>query len=95
MMRFWIKCYDCCRTLNKAWSQSLFRSRLQYVESNAEECPIPGELRFPARRWVVERTLGWLAKWRSIKIRWCKKPENCLVFLKLASADLLLNLIIE
>jgi len=58
-----------------------------------EECPIPGETTFPARRWVVERTLGWVAKRRSIKIRWCKKPENWMAFLKLACADILLNLI--
>ena len=27
-------------------------------EPVVEECPVPGETRFPARRWVVERTLG-------------------------------------
>lgn len=69
------------------------KHRRRRNEPKEEECPIPGELRFPARRWVVERTLGWLAKRRSIKIRWCKKPENWLAFLKLACADLLLNLI--
>lgn len=62
-------------------------------EPKGEDCPIPGETTFPARRWVVERTLGWIAKRRSIKIRWCKKPENWLAFLKLACADILLNLI--
>jgi putative transposase len=41
-----------------------------------EECPIPGETRFPARRWVVERTLGWLTKRRSLRTRWSKKSEN-------------------
>jgi hypothetical protein len=35
---------------------------------------------------------GW-AKRRSIKIRWCKKPENWMAFLKLACADILVNLI--
>ena len=38
-------------------------------EPAVEACPIPGETRFPARRWVVERTLGWLAKRRSLRIR--------------------------
>lgn len=28
-----------------------------------------GKKRYPARRWVVERTLGWLSKCRSILIR--------------------------
>lgn len=29
-----------------------------------EDCPIPGEASFPTRRWVVERTFGWLSKRR-------------------------------
>jgi putative transposase len=60
-------------------------------EPKPEECPIPGELSFPARRWVVERTLGWLAKRRSIATRGCKKSENWLAFVKLACADILLT----
>ena len=69
------------------------KHRRRRNEPKVEKCPIPGEKRFPARRWVVERTLGWLAKRRSIKIRWCKKPENWEAFLKLACADILLNLL--
>ena len=57
-----------------------------------DECPIPGELCFPARRWVVERTLGWLNKRRSIRVRWCKKVENWLAFLQLACAHVLFDL---
>jgi putative transposase len=73
--------------------QSHIKHRRRRNEPKLEDCPIPGEASFPARRWVVERTLGWLAKRRSIKVRWCKKPENWMAFLKLACADLLLNLI--
>jgi putative transposase len=73
--------------------QKHIKHRRRRNEPKVEECPIPGETSFPARRWVVERTLGWLAKRRSIKIRWCKKPENWMAFLKLACADILLNLI--
>ncbi len=73
--------------------QAHIKHRRRRNEPKEDECPVPGEKSFPARRWVVERTLGWLAKRRSIKIRWCKKPENWLAFLKLASADILLNLI--
>lgn len=40
----------------------------------------------PARRWVVERTIGWLSRWRGILNRWEKKPENYLANLKLACA---------
>jgi len=56
-----------------------------------DECAIPGEKSFPARRWVVERTLGWLAKRRSIATRWCKKSENWLAFVHMACAQVLLN----
>ncbi len=41
---------------------------------------------FPARRWVVERTLAWLSRWRGILIRWDKKADNYLASLKLACA---------
>ena len=58
-----------------------------------EECPIPGEKSYPARRWVVERTFGWLAKRRSVAIRWCKKPENWLAFVHMACAEVVLGLI--
>jgi len=59
-----------------------------------DPCPIPGEHRYPARRWVVERTLGWLVKRRSIRTRWCKKAENWLALLQFACAHILHNLAI-
>ena len=40
--------------------------------------------RHPARRWVVERTLAWLSKWRSILVRHAKKSENYLAMIQLA-----------
>lgn len=55
---------------------------------------LPEEKTFPARRWVVERTLGWLAKRRSIRTRWCKKPENWLAFLQFGCATILHDLAI-
>jgi putative transposase len=45
-----------------------------------------GEKRFPARRWVVERTLSWLSKCRALLVRYDKKADNFLAFLKLACA---------
>ena len=35
-----------------------------------------GEKTFPARRWVVERTLSWLSKCRAILVRYDKKASN-------------------
>ena len=40
--------------------------------------------RYPARRWVVERTLAWLSKCRAILVRYDKKAQNYLALLKLA-----------
>ena len=39
-----------------------------------------------ARRWVVERSHGWLNRFRRILIRWEKKPEHYLAFLHFACA---------
>ena len=55
----------------------------------------PGEDRHPARRWVVERTLSWLAKRRSIKLRWCKKAQNWLALVQFACAHILCDLAIS
>lgn len=40
----------------------------------------------PARRWVVERTIGWLNRCRGILIRYEKKAENYLAGVRLACA---------
>jgi len=40
--------------------------------------------RHPARRWVVERTLGWLSKCRGILVRYAKKSCNYLGIIQLA-----------
>lgn len=40
--------------------------------------------RFPARRWVVERTLAWLSKCRAILVRHSKKASNYLGLIKVA-----------
>lgn len=45
-----------------------------------------GEKLYPARRWVVERTLGWLSKCRALLVRWDKKAQNYLGLLQLACA---------
>lgn len=68
------------------------KHRRRRGEPVVEECPVPGETQFPARRWVVERTLGWLAKRRSIRVRWCKKADNWLGFIQLACAHVLLDM---
>jgi putative transposase len=45
-----------------------------------------GETRFPARRWVVERTLAWLSKCRALLIRYDKHAANFRGLLQVACA---------
>lgn len=68
------------------------KHRRRRNEPVIQACPIPGETQFPARRWVVERTLGWLAKRRSLRIRWSKNPANWLALIQFACAHILMNL---
>lgn len=42
--------------------------------------------RYPARRYVVERTLAWLSKCRGLLVRYEKKSENYLGLLQWACA---------
>jgi putative transposase len=70
------------------------KRRRRRGEPKVDECPIPGEVYYPARRWVVERTLGWLTKRRSIRVRWCKKAENWLAFVQFACAHILMDMAI-
>lgn len=51
-----------------------------------EKLDSEGRKRYPARRWVVERTLGWLSKCRAILVRYDKKACNYLGLIKLACA---------
>jgi putative transposase len=51
-----------------------------------EKLDSEGRKRYPARRWVVERTLAWLSKCRAILVRYDKKACNYLGLIKLACA---------
>lgn len=48
-----------------------------------EKKALAQETGFKARRWVVERTHSWMNRFRSVLIRWSKKPENHLAMLHL------------
>jgi putative transposase len=48
--------------------------------------PKSGKKKRKARRWVVERTIGWLNRCRGILIRYEKKGENYLAVVQLACA---------
>lgn len=62
--------------------------------SQEEEEEVSPEKLHPARRWVVERTISWLVKRRTLRTRWSKKSENWLALIQLACAHILLNLVV-
>ena len=43
---------------------------------------------YPARRWVVERTLAWVSKCRAMLVRYDKKVSNYMGLIQLACARL-------
>jgi putative transposase len=76
--------YACCR------AEAAARGYTAHIRSRAEEAQAkaahPGAR---ARRWVVERTHGWLNRSRRLLVRWEKRLENYLAFVHLACAHLL------
>ena len=54
-----------------------------HIAAIRDQAP-PKPMRYPARRWVVERTLAWLSNCRGILVRYEKKAENYLAMLQLA-----------
>ncbi len=57
-----------------------------HIKSRGEEVQdlkLPG---YRARRWVCERTHGWMNRFRRILTRWEKKADNYLAFLHLVCA---------
>jgi putative transposase len=61
------------------------RSYIPHIRRIGEErFDDAGVKRYPARRWVVECTLGWLSKCRAILVRYDKKAANYLGLIKVA-----------
>jgi transposase len=50
--------------------------------------------KYPARRWVVERTNSWQNKFRKLFTRYEKKDENYLTLVKLANSIIIYRRII-
>ena len=69
-------------TGRQAALQHGYRPHIRRIGEEKLDCR--GRKRHPARRWVVERTLGWLSKCRAILVRYDKKSENYLGLMQLA-----------
>jgi putative transposase len=57
-----------------------------HIRAIGEEPPKRAKRKYPARRWVVERTLAWLSKCRALLVRYDKNPENYRGLLQFACA---------
>lgn len=57
-----------------------------HIRPIGEERPKKSKRQYPARRWVVERTLAWLSKCRAILVRYDKKSKNYLGLVQFACA---------
>jgi putative transposase len=87
---------------DKGYDSDPFRRQLQKrnfrphipKREYASPAPTPESTspRYPARRWVVERTLSWQNDFRSLRVRWAKKPANWLGLIYLACAFVLWNM---
>jgi putative transposase len=51
-----------------------------------EKLDAEGVVRYPARRWVVERTFAWLSRCRGLLVRYERKAANYLGLLQWACA---------
>ena len=57
-----------------------------HLRTRGEEAWAKRHAHAKARRWAVERTHSWRNRFRSILIRWAKKPANYLALIHLACA---------
>ncbi len=57
------------------------------------EIEVAPEKKYPARRWVVERTHAWHNKFRRLLVRWEKKLEHYYAMIDLASVLIIWRLI--
>jgi putative transposase len=57
-----------------------------HLRTRGEGISAKRQARAKARRWVAERAHSWLHRFRSIPIRWAKKPADYLALLHFALA---------
>lgn len=60
------------------WLKAYLQSRRYepHIQSRKEESDGSKNTDFKAHRWVVERTPGWMNRFRRVLTRWEKKTEN-------------------
>ena len=90
--------------LDKGYSYPFVRemlAHLQWVAHVRPKCPWGQATTAPSmiiehagaspRRWKVERTISWFNRFRSLLIRWSKKPQNHLALIHFAASAIALQ----
>jgi putative transposase len=78
-------CLDKAYDNDTGWDVTIDHDYDPHIAMIRDDRP-PRPKRHKARRWVVERTIGWLSKCRGILIRWEKEAANYLGLLQVACA---------
>ena len=74
----------------------LARDYILHLKKRGEDSRlVKGAKKYPARRWVVERTHSWMNRFRRLLIRWEKKVENYEAMVHLACALILYRLVVS
>jgi putative transposase len=69
--------------------------RLHLKKRGAEPVEISAEKKYPARRWVVERTHSWHNRFRRLLVRWEKKLDHFYAMIDLASMLIVWRIILN
>lgn len=77
-------CLDKAYDNPSGWQAAVDHRYTPHIRPIGEKLEARQQRKYPARRWVVERTLAWLSKCRAILVRYDKKAQNYLALLKLA-----------
>lgn len=79
-------CADKGYTGQPAWTAMVHRGYRPHVPQRGDTAPRRRHPRGRARRWVVERTLSWLNRFRKLLVRFEKLRVSHLALLELACA---------
>ena len=68
---------------------------LHLKKRGAEPVEVSAEKKYPARRWVVERTHSWHNRFRRLLVRWEKKLDHYYAMIDLASMLIIWRIILN
>ena len=66
-----------------------------HKKRGAEPVEVSAEKKYPARRWVIERTHSWHNRFRRLLVRWEKKLDHYYAMIDLASVLIIWRIILN